>query len=685
MTKISPHASLFLSVPSRNPTNGKQNKMRHHRPLRRLLRFSPSPSHRSFATSYSGRVVKEASDGRSFAIEVEAPSVLRDVRGYSLPRRDLICRVSKILQSSPSSHIEDPFLQLSEYLQTLTPTLTPSEVSEILKSLRSPRRALEFFRFTADSLPGFRHDCFNYNRILTILARSVSSSEGDRDLIRSIVDEMDRSGVRGSISTVNILIGIFGSGSNGGELERCLQLARKWELRFNCYTYKCLLQAHLRSYEVSKAFRVYEEMKKRGYKLDIFAYNMLLDALAKDEKVEQAQKVFEDMKHKHCEPDEYTYTILIRVMGKMEKSDEFLALFHEMITKGCTPNLIAYNTMIQALAKSRMVDKMIFVFSKMVENNCRPNEFTYSVILDVLVAEGQISRLYEVVELSKKYITKSIYAFLVKTLSKWGHASEAHKLFCNMWSFHDKGDRDAYLSMLESLCNAGKVLEALDLMGKIHEKGLSTDTVMYNMVFSALGKLKQISHINTLFEEMKRDGPSPDIFTYNILIASFGRAGRVEEALKLFEEMENSNCKPDVITYNSLINCLGKNGDLDEAHMRFMEMQEKGLNPDVFTYSTLIECFGKSNRVEMACRLFDEMLAEGCYPNIVTYNILLDCLEKCGKAAEALKLYEKLKQQGLTPDSITYAVLERLQSGSHRVVRVRKQIPITGWIVSPLR
>lgn len=391
------------------------------------------------------------------------------------------------------------------------------------------------------------------------------------------------------------------------------------------------------------------------------------------------------MKRKHCGPDEFTYTIMIRMTGKSGKPDESLALFQEMITKGYPLNLIAYNTVIEALSRNKMVEKAIFVFLKMVENNCRPNEFTYSVILNALVAEGKLGRLDEVVELSKEYLTKSIYAYLVRTLSKLGHASEAHRLFCNMWSFYEKGDREASMSMLERLCSAGKTTEAMDLLSKIHEKGITPDTIMYNTVFSVLGRLKQISHLHELYEKMKRDGPPPDIFTYNILIASFGRAGKVDEAVKLFEELENSDCRPDIISYNSLINCLGKNGDLDEAHMRFKEMQEKGLSPDVVTYSTLIECFGKTDKVEMACRLFDEMLADGCSPNIVTYNILLDCLERCGRTAEAVDLYVKLKQQGLTPDSITYAVLERLQSGSRGKSRVRRQSPITGWVVSPLR
>ncbi|GMH03725.1 hypothetical protein Nepgr_005564 [Nepenthes gracilis] len=634
---------------------------------------------RHFATKYTAKITSTTSDGRTFAVEVKPPTLPTDAKGYPIPRRDLICKITQIIRSPKSS---DPFSDLSDYCETLTLTLTPSEASLVLKSLNCPRLSLQFFRFCPSHFPNFRHDSFTYNRLLVILSKAASLGYPEwADPIRGIVDEMERDGVRGSISTVNILLGALGADG----VEWCLRLVNLWRLRLNSYTYKCVLQSYLRSYNADKAYAVYMDMRRKGYKLDIFAYNMLLDALAKDDKVDQAYKLFEDMKRKHCEPDEYTYTIMVRMAGKMGKPDESLAYFHELLTKGFTPNLIAYNTMIQALCMNRMVEKAIFLFYKMVENNCRPNEFTYSVILNVLAAEGQLSKLDEVVEASKKYMTKSIYAYLVRTLGKLGHASEAHHLFCNMWAFHDKGDRDAFMSMLESLCGASKTAEALDLLDKIHEKGISTDTMMYNTVLSTLGRLKQISHLQDLYEKMKRHGPLPDIFTYNIMISSFGRAGRVGEAVKIFEELEESNFKPDVISYNSLINCLGKNGDVDEAHMRFKEMQEKGLTPDVVTFSTLIECFGKSDKVEMACRLFEEMVAEGCCPNIVTYNILLDCLQRSARTAEAVDMYAKLKMQGLTPDSVTYAVLDRLQSGSHRAVRIRKQNPITGWVVSPLR
>ncbi|KAG0495841.1 hypothetical protein HPP92_000503 [Vanilla planifolia] len=629
---------------------------------------------RPLATCYSGRVVRTDSLGREIVVELDPPDLSWDSRGFFIPRRDLICHIYNLLQA-PASPTSDPFLDVADYLQTLTLVLTPAEVSEILKSLRSPGISLEFFHFVK-ALPGYRHDCFTYNRILAILSRSGV----EQDVIGRMLADMEKEGIKGNISTVNILIGVLG----GSELDRCLELAKKWDLRFNGYTYKCLMQAYLRCRDVDRAFRVFVEMRRKGYKLDIFAYNMLLDALAKADKTDQCDEVFADMKQKNCEPDEYTYTILIRMSGKIGKIDDFLAFFEKMIRKGYSLNLIAYNTMLEALAKNKMVDQAILLFSKMIGRDCRPNEFTYCVILKMLTAQDQLNRLEEVVEMSKKYMNKTIYSYLVKALSKSGHANEAHSLFCRMWNIHE-GDRDAYVSMLETLCYAGKTMEAIDLLDKVHEKGISTDTIMYNMVFSALGKSKQLSYIQTLYERMKADGPSPNIFTYNILISSYGKMGLIDKVLELFEEMDTGVCKPDIISYNSLINCLGKNGDLDEAHIRFKEMQEKGLNPDVVTYSTLIECFGKVNKVEMACRLFDEMLSEGCHPNIVTYNILLDLLERTGRVTEAFELYATMKEQGLTPDSITYAILERMECSTHKTVRMRKQSRITGWVVSPLR
>lgn len=238
---------------------------------------------RHYATKYTAEITSTSPTGRSVSAEVKPPPQLpTDNRGYALPRRELVCKATQILlgQSASSTSDDDAFSELSDYLTSLSISLTPLEASEILKSLNSPQLALRFFRFCPSLSPDFRHDSSTYTRLLLILSKSTSPRR--LDLARAILSELECSRMRGNISVINILIGLFGLSE---DLERCLGLLKKWDLRMNSYTYKCLLQAYLRSHDPGKAFDTYSEMLRRGYKLDIFAYNMLLDALAKDEKV----------------------------------------------------------------------------------------------------------------------------------------------------------------------------------------------------------------------------------------------------------------------------------------------------------------------------------------------------------------------------------------------------------------
>jgi pentatricopeptide repeat protein len=106
----------------------------------------------------------------------------------------------------------------------------------------------------------------------------ILSRHGDEDanLAWDLIEQMEREGVTGNISTINLLIGMVGAHG----VNRCMEMVKKWGLRLNGYTYKCIVQAYIRGRDVEQGFRVYDEMKRKGYKLDIFAYNMLLHALA---------------------------------------------------------------------------------------------------------------------------------------------------------------------------------------------------------------------------------------------------------------------------------------------------------------------------------------------------------------------------------------------------------------------
>nr|GEY38992.1 pentatricopeptide repeat-containing protein At1g51965, mitochondrial [Tanacetum cinerariifolium] len=68
------------------------------------------------------------------------------------------------------------------------------------------------------------------------------------------------------------------------QLDMCIQLLKKWELKMNRYTHKCLLQAHLCARDSGNGLQVYHDTTRKGYYPIIFAYNILLNALGKDQK-----------------------------------------------------------------------------------------------------------------------------------------------------------------------------------------------------------------------------------------------------------------------------------------------------------------------------------------------------------------------------------------------------------------
>lgn len=227
---------------------------------------------RSFSTThtYTGRVVRSDRTGTSLSVSIESPShsLPRGPRGIPLPRHNLVCHIVNLLLRSSG----DPYLSLPDFFSSLPSPPTSYEISLVLKSLNSLSKSHQFFKFVA-TLPGFVHDSCTYNRMLHILSRH---GDEDASVAWDLINQMERDGVTGNISTINLLVGMVGA--NG--VNRCMELVEKWGLSLNGYTYKCMVQAYIRGRDVKQGFRVYDEMRRKGYKLDIFAYNMLLHALA---------------------------------------------------------------------------------------------------------------------------------------------------------------------------------------------------------------------------------------------------------------------------------------------------------------------------------------------------------------------------------------------------------------------
>ncbi|KAL0400613.1 UNVERIFIED_CONTAM: hypothetical protein Slati_4091200 [Sesamum latifolium] len=224
-----------------------------------------------------------------------------------------------------------------------------------------------------------------------------------------------------------------------------------------------------------------------------------------------------------------------------------------------------------------------------------------------------------------------------------------------------KPDIRAYSAVIDGLCKDKMVDDALRLLSRMIDKGISPNVVTCNSIIKGLCVVGRWKDVKDLLNEMLDNKISPNVWTCNILVDAFCKEGMVEEAENVLDiTMQRSIC-PDIVTYNALMDgyCLrGQMGYLvgglvqyatdcssiflsthDERQRDlFNQLPCKGLQPNVHIYSIIIgslcqEGLGLLERNELynAMPLMEEMYKKGFLADSSTTSMLLDQLQRKGK------------------------------------------------------
>ncbi|XP_039117986.1 pentatricopeptide repeat-containing protein At1g22960, mitochondrial-like [Dioscorea cayenensis subsp. rotundata] len=146
--------------------------------------------------------------------------------------------------------------------------------------------------------------------------------------------------------------------------------------------------------------------------------------------------------------------------------------------------------------------------------------------------------------------------------------------------------------------------DALELLGKMLNKGFSFNDVTYNVLINAtriVGELQlgSASEAFKLGEEMIARGITPDTVSYNVQIDGLCKMGNIDEAYNLLLKMVKDGKRglsPNKYTYTLLINehCNREIGN--EALRLYGEMHEKGVQPDSCAQSVLSQTIGEEHK-----------------------------------------------------------------------------------------
>ncbi|XP_061349897.1 pentatricopeptide repeat-containing protein At3g61520, mitochondrial-like [Gastrolobium bilobum] len=366
---------------------------------------------------------------------------------------------------------------------------------------------------------------------------------------------------------------------------------------------------------------------------------------------------------------------LLRVLLKSGRTDDALHVLDEMLkpNSGFSSDNFTGEIVFGWLVKREHPGRsdadveIVGLVTKLGEHGVFPDTFKLTQMITKLCGKRKNGVAWEllhgVVNLGGAVEAASCNALLTG-LGRERDIERMNKLMAEMKEMKIQPSVVTFGILINHLCKARRVDEALEVFNKLRGKGenndigVEPDVVLFNTLIDGLCKVGREEDGLILLEEMKTENKNkPNSVTYNCLIDGFFKAGNIDKACELFSQMNEEGLQPSVVTLNTLVDGMCKHGRVFSAVEFFNEMKGKGLKGNAVTYTALISAFCGVNNIDKAMQYFDEMFSSGCSPDAIVYYSLISGLSIAGRMDDASIVVSKLKQAGFSLDTVCYNVL----------------------------
>ncbi|XP_057969241.1 pentatricopeptide repeat-containing protein At2g15690, mitochondrial-like [Malania oleifera] len=191
---------------------------------------------------------------------------------------------------------------------------------------------------------------------------------------------------------------------------------------------------------------------------------------------------------------------------------------------------------------------------------------------------------------------------------------------------------------LLSLCNEGKIREAVDYMGR----GARANYDVFCALLSSCGDSKSLEVGKMVHDFLKDSIFSGDLELNNKLIEMYGRCGSVRDARRVFDQMRDRNMS----SWHLMINGYVANGRGDDGLLMLEKMTKSGLRPNEQTFVAVFSACACARAVEEVFSYFQLMKNKyGIVPGIEHYLGVIDVLGKSGHLSEAEEYIERMPME----------------------------------------
>ncbi|KAF6155874.1 hypothetical protein GIB67_039205 [Kingdonia uniflora] len=343
---------------------------------------------------------------------------------------------------------------------------------------------------------------------------------------------------------------------------------------------------------------------------------------------EQLDQVFDEMLKREGVVDERTFAVLMHRYASAHKLKGAIKMFYRRREFGLEVDSAAFQTLLLALCRYKHVEEAESLFHEKIEE-FPPDIKTLNIILNGWCVLGNVreaKRFWkDVVSYRRCKPDIFTYGIFINALTKAGKLGSALKLFRGMWKkgFTLTPDVAICNCIIDALCFKKRIPEALDIFGKMNERGCSPNVVTYNSLIKHLCHIQRMEKVYKLLEEMEQMKGScePNSVTYNYLLKSMKKP---KDVFELLERMETYGCKVTSDTYNLILKLFMYWNHADGIRSTWIEMEKNGVGPDQRSFTIMVHGLYKQGKKEEALWHFNEMKTKGIIPEPRTILLMKD-------------------------------------------------------------
>ncbi|XP_067162657.1 pentatricopeptide repeat-containing protein 1, mitochondrial [Apteryx mantelli] len=461
---------------------------------------------------------------------------------------------------------------------------------------------------------------------------------------------------------------------------------------------------------VKKAFRLYNDMKKRGLIPTDATYTALFNACAespwKDSGLQSALKLRQQLKSKNQELNLKTYHALLKVcalcsdlrmcfdvlkeivhkghvvtaetfsfllMGCIKDSENgfryALQVWKQMTRLGIKADSHTYNLMLRAARDCGIGDRVLasqILLGPTEENSSqlrlapgrqkqkarsqrkKGSESTAAVQLDVEAMEKELFQENSVQpeQLIKQQNKDVNWAETEPVLAGLASANIAHSGTGALM-------RTDQAEIEQEQASLSQNLHFCNLPNLLDSKMPDAAVVSLGTVATPSDRLALMGGVEGFLRKMKEDNAKPNIKTFTLLAELVEPQSPSESSLLAI--IDEHKVKVDVTFFNTLIRKKSKQGDLEGAKGLLPALAKKGISPNLQTFCNLaIACHQKKDGLQ----LLSDLKRSGVTPNKYIYSTLIAAAVRRLDYSYLTEILRDMRNNQVPPNEVIISQLE---------------------------